>query len=153
MVARISCSRYYLSFTPGPLPSNCRLQVVTILSTYNTTMWGSIQLTGLSRRLIFRCPPKFKAIVFPQKLRVKALMWQPRRSIVPVTIPCRSTESGCCLDGGEWLQLPIPMTPGPAVMVAIELVSPSEDLNTDEGGRAKRKPAESVLPKTKKSRV
>ncbi len=90
---------------------------------------------------------------FPQKLRVKALMWQLRRSIAPVTIPCRSTESGCCLDGGEWLQLPIPMTPGPAVMVAIELVSPSEDLNTDEGGRAKRKPAESVLPKAKKSRV
>ncbi len=80
-------------------------------------------------------------------------MWQPHRSIAPVMIPCRSTESGCCLDGSEWLQLPIQMTPGPAVMVAIELVYPSEDLNTDEGGRVKWKPAESVLPKAKKSRV
>ncbi len=49
--------------------------------------------------------------------------------------------------------LPIQMTPGPAIMVAIELVSPSEDLNADEGGRMKQKPAESVLPNAKKSRV
>ncbi len=68
-------------------------------------------------------------------------------------IPCRSTESGYRLDSSEWLQLPIQMTPGTAVMVAIELVSPSEDLNADEGGRVKWKLAESVLPKAKKSRV
>ncbi len=46
---------------------------------------------------------------FPQS--VKALMWDPGRSITPIMIPCSSTETGCRLDVSDWLQLPIQMTP------------------------------------------
>ncbi|PBK66396.1 hypothetical protein ARMSODRAFT_1021586 [Armillaria solidipes] len=54
-------------------------------------------------------PHKFRAMDFPQKL--KALSWLPGRSIAPVMIPSRTTESGYCLDVSDWLRLPIQMTP------------------------------------------